>query len=388
MDHKNKTSIVFTGDIGFDKYMQGRWTDANLISEKLLNFCLDAHHVVANVEAAVMNAEDNGSHGVFFHSMNPEAVCILEKMKADIWNISNNHIMDAGREGLESTISIADECGAATIGAGIDLEEASQPVYLPEAGGIGMFGVAYMAECIPATETEPGVFPWNEMELIGRRIQEIKERCRWCIVVAHGGEEFSALPNPYTRERYLKYLEMGADVVVAHHPHVTENFETFPDGKAIFYSLGNFIFDTDYQRVHPYTDEGVLLKLNFTEDDMSFKAVGTKIVRGEECIREAALPAIFTDVQAEEYELLSPLSAAAFVAEERKKMIYLEPERFKDADEEVWNKYFFSTEPDGYDEGAHMDLSMVLPLAEKAKEEEWRKCRLEKVKNYLLSMLS
>ena len=28
---KNKTSIVFTGDIGFDKYMTGKWDDENLL---------------------------------------------------------------------------------------------------------------------------------------------------------------------------------------------------------------------------------------------------------------------------------------------------------------------------------------------------------------------
>lgn len=103
---------------------------------------------------------------------------------------------------------------------------------------------------------------------------EIKEKCRWCVIVVHGGEEFASLPNPYTRVRYLKYLELGADVVVGHHPHVTENYELFEDGKVIFYSLGNFIFDTDYQRAHPYTDEGALLKLIFTEEKVDFRGFG------------------------------------------------------------------------------------------------------------------
>ena len=385
---KNKTSIVFTGDIGFDKYMLNRWEDPKLVSESLLEFFHSADHVVANIEGAVIDAEDNGSHGVFFHSINPAAVSVLRDIHADIWNISNNHIMDAGTEGLVSTKRLAMENGAETIGAGLEETDASKPVFLPEAGGIGMFGVAYMAECIPATETDPGVFRWDDMERIEARIKEIKSTSRWCIVVAHGGEEFAAMPNPYTRDRYIKYLEMGADVVVAHHPHVVENYETFPDGKMIFYSLGNFIFDTDYQRAHPYTDEGVLLKLNFTENEVSFEAAGTKIVRGEEKIAEAELPDIFTDIPADEFELLSPLAAAAFIEEERKKMIYLEKERFQNAAEEVWNAYFFSTEPDGYFENAHMDLSVVLPYSLKAKEGAWKKSRLEKVKKYLLTMVS
>lgn len=378
-------SLVFTGDIGFDRYMAGRWTAPDLFSQPLLDFFHSADHVVANVEGAMIDAKDDGSRGVFFHSMNPAATCVLEKIHADIWNISNNHIMDAGKAGLLSTRRIAASMNCRTIGAGINEDEASEPVYLEEAGGIGMFGVAYMMECIPATDTEPGVFRWDDLEQIARRIAEIKRRCRWCVIVAHGGEEFADLPIPYTRSRYMKYLELGADVVVAHHPHVPENYETFDNGKAIFYSLGNFIFDTDYQRVHPYTDQGVLLKLVFTKDQLRFEAMGTRIVRGEERIEEAALPGIFTDVREEEYDRLSPLAAAALVYEERKKMIYLEPDRFTHASEEVWNGYFFSEETDGFDKGKHMDFSIIVPLGEKAADGAWKNSPLEAVKAYILN---
>ena len=256
---KKQTSIVFTGDIGFDRYMDRKWEDDQLLSREVLDYFHSADHVCANVEGALIDAEDDGSRGVFFHAMNPAATKVFQNMHADIWSIGNNHTMDAGAEGIVSTRKIAADLGCMTFGAGLNEVEASEPVYLEEAGGIGMFGVSYMAECIPATATEPGIFRWDDMALIQKRIDEIKSRCRWCIVVSHGGEEFTSLPSPYTRDRYLKFLEMGADVVVGHHPHVPENYELFDNGKAIFYSLGNFIFDTNYQRVHLYTDLGVLL---------------------------------------------------------------------------------------------------------------------------------
>ena len=384
---KSKTSLVFTGDIGFDRYMDKRWEDKNLLAKPVMDFFHSAEHVVANVEGAMINAVDDGSRGVFFHSMNPEAICVLKDMKADIWNISNNHIMDAGREGLVSTREFAASMGSRTIGAGVNEVEASEPVYLDEAGGIGLIGVAYQKECIPATETDPGVFRWNDMDYIAERIREVKSKCRWCIVVSHGGEEFTSLPSPYTRDRYIKFLELGADVVVGHHPHVPENYELFPDGKAIFYSLGNFIFDTNYQRVHLYTDTGVLLKLIFTEEKMEFEAIGTQIVRGEERIDAGPLPDVFTNIDAEEYELLAPYSAKAFIAEERRKMIYLEPERFTDAPKEVWDGYFFSEEPDGFDRDYHMDFYIMVPYAETAEKGEWKKSKLEKVKEYIAKQL-
>ena len=384
---KDKTSIVFTGDIGFDRYMARRWEDEKLLDDDTLAFFRSADHVAANVEGALIDAVDDGSRGVFFHSMDPAAACVLEKIGADIWCIGNNHTMDAGREGVISTRALAEKMGCRTIGAGLNEVEASEPIYLEEAGGIGMFGVAYMAECIPATATEPGIFRWDDMAYIAARIAEVKSKARWCVIVSHGGEEFTSLPSPYTRDRYLKYLELGADVVVAHHPHVPENYELFDDGKAIFYSLGNFIFDTDYQRAHLYTDQGVLLKLIFTEEKLDFEARGIRIVRGEERIEAAPLPEIFTNVPAEEYALLSPLAAQAFVKEDMRKMLYLEPQRFTDAPAEVWRDYFFSTEPDGYFEGAHMDFSRIVPLSRRAEEGAWRQSRLEQVKAYLLRQL-
>ena len=380
----NTCSIAFTGDIGFDRYMDRRWEDEKLLSDDIVNFLTSSDHVVANVEGALVEASDDGSRGVFFHCMNPEATCVLDRIKADIWNISNNHIMDAGEEGLVSSRNIAASMKCQTIGAGINIEEASEPVYINEAGGIGMFGVAYMTECIPATETDPGVFPWNNMDCIKRRIEEIKSRCRWCIVVAHGGEEFSDIPNPYTRARYIEYLNLGADIVVAHHPHVTENYEVFEDKKMIFYSLGNFIFDTDYQRAHPYTDLGVLIKLHFTEEDFDFESMGIKIVRGDETVEACEIPAIFTNINKDEYEKLSPLGSYTFMIEECKKMIYLEPERFTGASQKIWNSYYYSTEPDGYDKGAHMDLEMVVPNAQRVKEGAWKNSELKNVVDYMM----
>ena len=384
---KNKTSIVFTGDIGFDRYMDRKWEDENLLAPEVLDFFHSADHTCANVEGALIDAVDDGSRGVFFHSMNPAATCVLQKMGADIWSIGNNHTMDAGREGVISTRKIAQELGCQSFGAGLNEVEASEPVYLDEAGGIGMFGVSYMAECIPATATEPGIFRWDDMDYIARRIKEVKSKCRWCIVVSHGGEEFTSLPSPYTRDRYLKFLEMGADVVVGHHPHVPENYELFEDGKAIFYSLGNFIFDTDYQRVHLYTDLGVLLKLNFTEDSMDFDAMGIRIDRQEERIIGADLPDVFTNIPAEEYELLAPLSAKAFVVEDMRKMVYLEPEKYTDATQEIWDSYFFSENTDGFFKGAHMDFNIIVPFSRKWEEGLWKQSKLEKVKEYILRQL-
>lgn len=380
-------SIVFTGDIGFDRYMEKKWEDENLLSPEILDFFHSADHVVANVEGALINAPDDGSKGIFFHAMDPAATVFLEKIHADIFCLANNHTMDAGRAGIESTKKIAAEMGCRTVGAGLDIEEASAPLYLDEAGGIGIIAVGYPPDCIGATEEKPGVFLWNYMERIEKRIKGIKEKCRWCIVISHGGEEFSALPNPYTRDRYLKYIEYGADIVVGHHPHVPENYEILEDGKkAIFYSLGNFIFDTNYQRAHAYTDIGLLLKLSMDEEKFSFEAIGAGLTRGEQRISLAPLPEIFTDVCAKEYETLIPLAAKAFVLEESRRKIFMDPDTFKAYTKEQWEAYFKKQTEENLPHGV-MNFDVVCPLAEQAESGKWRESKLEGVKEYILSLL-
>ena len=36
----------------------------------------------------------------------------------------------------------------------------------------------------------------------------------------------------------------------------------------------------------------------------------------------------------------------------------------------AWDKYFHSAEPDGYAQGAHMDLSLIVPLVKKAEQRQ------------------
>jgi poly-gamma-glutamate synthesis protein (capsule biosynthesis protein) len=179
---------------------------------------------------------------------------------------------------------------------------------------------------------------------------------------------------------------MGADIVVAHHPHVPMNYETVGD-KIIFYSLGNFIFDTDYQRSQFNTEFGLLVKLNFTENEFTFEPMGLKIVRGEEHIEKAELPRIFVDVDEEEYNLLAPLSAKVLVSATRRQMTYLNPQRFKNATEEEWQEHFKEPLRTGRVPGETLDFYIICPLAEKAENGDWKKSKLENVKQYMLEQI-
>ena len=128
------TQIVITGDIGFDKYMDKKWKDSELISESCLEFLCSADHVVINVEGPLLKKEKEETTGskALIHSMDPEAADFFVKLGADIWNINNNHIMDAGEKGIKDTILIAKEKNVKTLGAGMNIKEAAEPLVINE----------------------------------------------------------------------------------------------------------------------------------------------------------------------------------------------------------------------------------------------------------------
>ncbi len=382
-------SIAFTGDIGFDKYMDKKWEDPELLSEEILAFLHSSDHVVANVEGPLIESEQfDAKTGAaqLLHSMNPAAVEVLKRMQADVWNICNNHIMDAGEAGIFATLKEAAAAGAMTVGAGRNLEEAAKPLFFKEAGGVGIFSVGYDRACRIAAADKAGCLNFSAMDVVEENIKKIKANNRWCIVVAHDGEEFTALPTSYTRDRYLKYLELGADIVVAHHPHVPMNYELVGD-KAIFYSLGNFIFDTPYQRAQFNTEKGILLKLILDDKRFSFDAMGLLIDREKERVVKAPLPDIFENVPEDEYKLLEPLAAKMFIANTKRQIIYFKPEEYEHASEEKWLENFMQPLRSGRVPGQLLDLPIVLETAKRAEEGEWEKSKLKSVKKFILEQL-
>lgn len=332
------TSIAFTGDISFSKYMTDAWKKEDLLDTQVTDFLHSADHVVANVECTLSNTPVEGKG--LKHSSDPKAgAFIRDKLNAKIWSLANNHILDAKAQGLLDTLDAANTYGCQTVGAGATREAAAKPVYLEEAGGIGIFAVTFDMKSMQTPDEEPGVFFWKDTERIQKTIDDIKRKCRWCVMVVHGQNcEFTPMPLPFSRARMKSFLDMGADVIVGHHPHVVQNYEFFGK-KAIFYSLGNFIFDTDYQRQRYNTQYGMLLKLNFTEDAWSWEHQSVLIDREQNRIVAGEAPDIFTKISSLEYRLLTDLLYADFLAVNRATRMYVNAEKYGAYTAQDWYEY-------------------------------------------------
>jgi poly-gamma-glutamate synthesis protein (capsule biosynthesis protein) len=87
------------------------------------------------------------------------------------------------------------------------------------------------------------------------------------IVLFHGGDEWSREPTAATRRLYTGLVKSGADLVIGSHPHVVQGFEWI-DGKAVFWSLGNYVFggmeNTDGG------EEGLFIKLGYLGNQLVY----------------------------------------------------------------------------------------------------------------------
>ena len=319
------TTLSFTGDIAFSKYFKNAWKDYSFIDTNVVNFLQNSDHVIANVECPITGG-DVSVDSSLTHASDPGAVQVLKYIDADIWTVANNHIMDCGKVGLTDTVRQATENDCRIFGAGVNKKEAAQPVILDEAGGIGIFGVTYKVEDhIEAGTDKPGCIMYTDIETIRTTIQNIKKSNRWCIMIAHAGEEFSSIPLPCVRKQYHKYLEMGADIVIGHHPHVVQNYETVGD-KIIFYSLGNFIFDTNYQRIQNHTEFGMLVKLHLSEDSFTWENMPIYIDRESQTVKSGECPDIFCDISPKEYNRLRTLAVKLFFINNKKAHCFSDPD--------------------------------------------------------------
>ena len=323
------TTVSFTGDIAFSKYFKDAWKDPAFIDGKIVDFLRNSDHVVANVECPVTGG-DVSVDSSLTHASDPGAVQVLKHIGADIWTVANNHIMDCGATGLADTFRHATGNGCRIFGAGKNKEEAAKPLILNGSGGIGILGVTYKVEDhIEAGTDKPGCIMYTDTENIQANIQDIKKNNRWCIVIAHAGEEFSSIPLPCVRKSYREFLEYGADIVIGHHPHVVQNYETVGD-KIIFYSLGNFIFDTNYQRIQNHTEFGMLVKLHLNEDTFSWENMPILIDRETQTIKPGECPDIFCDIPSKQYNKLRPLAVKQFFINNKKAHCFSDPD---------WNAY-------------------------------------------------
>lgn len=203
----------------------------------------------------------------------PDAVEALVFAGVDAVGLANNHTMNYGAEGMFQTLEVLDAASIAHAGAGKDLEAAHAPAILTRAG-THVALLSYTSVFTPgfeATPDRPGLatvrvettyrVPPRLHEVPGspliatttpdprdvarleQDIRRARELAEVVIVSWHWGVSLGYQHLvPYQVELGRRAIELGADLVVGHHPHTLQPVEVY-QGKPICYSLAQFGFD-------------------------------------------------------------------------------------------------------------------------------------------------
>ena len=159
--------------------------------------------------------------------------------------LANNHTYDQGAEGLEETIRHLKRVGIVSIGAGQTTEERMHPAFIGNGTNrLALYSVSFLSTGRFSNKVgSKGICNTSATEL-GKHIAQLKllEPHTKVVVLPHWGIEYSTSANELQREQADTLTKAGPDLIVGHHPHVVQNTDTI-NGKTIFYSLGNFIFD-------------------------------------------------------------------------------------------------------------------------------------------------
>ena len=150
----------------------------------------------------------------------PEYVNMLLSSSVEVCNIANNHITDFGDWGVEYMANFLEENGLGRCGYGY--------THIAEVKGVkmGFVGVNY----------------WTTKEADFRaQLEAMRPQCDIMVVSMHWGNELEYYPLAYQKEWGRIAVDLGADLVIGHHPHVIEGMERYK-GVNIVYSLGNFCF--------------------------------------------------------------------------------------------------------------------------------------------------
>jgi poly-gamma-glutamate synthesis protein (capsule biosynthesis protein) len=215
---------------------------------------------VANLEAPFTRS-GKPFQKKFTFRVPPELAGGLVYAGFDVVFLANNHIMDYGPEGFESTVTILDSLGIAHCGAGNDVETAHEGVVVLRNNlsvGFLAYSMTYPEEFWAKGASGGTAYPY--MSRLKENIQYLKRNTDIVVVSFHWGEELCVFPKYYQRYYAHQAIDVGADLILGHHPHVLQGIELYK-GRLIAYSLGNFVFGS-YSR---NARESIMLKLIFDQ---------------------------------------------------------------------------------------------------------------------------
>lgn len=275
-DNKKLLRIFFCGD-----FCSTPSTMPIKVSEELKDTINSCDIRVCNFEVPLKPNGINPKKARYYQ--NDDAPAFLERIGFNLFSFANNHVFDYGWEGYQKTISAFKE---APFGSGTYDEAYRVKTVEVEGKKIGFMALSFAARfgVFNDVTRHDGYGSAYIYDLqVNHIIMQAKQEVDYLFILPHDGIEYVDIPTPEIIARYRDFIDYGADAVIGTHPHCPQGWETYK-GKPIFYSLGNFLFNSKQDYAYrawnrPHWYEGlcvcVIIDVNGT---ITYKTINTRNV--------------------------------------------------------------------------------------------------------------
>ena len=256
---------------GYDRIFSGNYHPLSAFEKCEGSWCL----LYFNLES-LFNAKDNDipKWGFNFRA-NTGNVKTLLQLRQDhhlLLSLANNHTVNTHYSGLVLTREVLDQQGISHIGAGLDPVEARDFfVYDYDTIRLCVWAYSYDGKFVKVWAAKMAWNPLAEGEILEDLQKMQNADCDVKILWLHRGAEYRIAPNKGQRALAHRLIDGGADLILWGHSHIPWEIELY-QGKYIFYSLGNFIFDQSWWKRAVETNYDYIY-----DHDLQRRAVATYI---------------------------------------------------------------------------------------------------------------
>lgn len=250
--------ISIVGDIMLDRGVAAQISQNGVLYpfENILEMFTEDDITIANLECPLTTAEVQMTKEIVFKA-DPKSAGTLKSMGFDALMLANNHAMDYMAEGLSDTMTALQSAGLFYAGAG----EAGdiRPCFIKKNGiCVGIISYSLFPPDIANEPSGPNIAYVREGYLgdMQSEVASAAAQCDFLIVYFHWGIEYRHDVSDTQIEIAHAAVDSGASAVIGTHPHVLQGRETYK-GAAVYYSIGNFIFDN---QIPDGTNETVILQ--------------------------------------------------------------------------------------------------------------------------------
>lgn len=257
--------VVFGGDIMLDRNVArtAESEGAAVLFASIAEVFVDADIRIANLEGTITEnpsiaRRDNTILRFTFDPVIAEQA--LAPLRLNAVSLANNHALDFGEFGYDETRErLLRDMGVQSFGN--PYNDTGRLSMLIEVDEKRLCFIGFHSLYNPSTVS------------VVEEIQALRPTCWRLVVLPHWGEEYEHVAGQEARAAAHEFIDAGADLVVGAHPHVVQDHEVYK-GKAIFYSLGNFMFDQNFSWG---TTHGMLLRADFSDTQTRFMLIPTVI---------------------------------------------------------------------------------------------------------------